>query len=253
MKEVEALLKEDGVKTAIIAPSFAAEFTDFEDYKKLVGMIRALGFDQVMEVAFGADLETAAYTELFGHSTDYSYIAANCPAIVHYIRQYHPDLTEHIAKIASPAVVTARVARKSPAKRSDRVHRVPVLQKTESGELDEVITFSELREMFANHNLQQDSTEATPFDPPLGGQRSHLCHQPGDDPERRPARRCDPGNIVVAEGKNNYPEALVELKKGCCTVSTSSCWHAKGVSWGRATLPPENPIRAETASAATCI
>lgn len=215
VKEVEALLQEEGIKTAIIAPSFAAEFTDFEDHGKLVGMIRALGFDHVMEVAFGADLVTAAYADLFGHETDYSYIAANCPAIVHYIRQYHPDMVDHIARIASPAVVTARVARRITGEETRIVFIGPcIAKKTESAELDEVLTFAELREMFAAHDLNQNNVSTSPFDPPLGGRGaifaiSRGMIQSGDLPDD-----AIQGNIVVAEGKNNYPEALAEFEKG---------------------------------------
>jgi len=215
VKEVEALLQEEGIKTAIIAPSFAAEFTDFEDHEKLVGMIRALGFDHVMEVAFGADLVTAAYANLFGHETDYSYIAANCPAIVHYIRQYHPELVDHIARIASPAVVTARVARKITGEDTRIVFIGPcIAKKTESAELDEVITFAELRQMFAEHQLNQEDIATSRFDPPLGGRGaifaiSRGMIQSGDLPDD-----AIQGNIVVAEGKNNYPEALAEFEKG---------------------------------------
>src|SRR5512141_2400252 len=57
--------------TAILAPSFPAEFghVDYEsiegvNHRRLVGMIRKLGFSRVVEVAFGADLVAARYREL---------------------------------------------------------------------------------------------------------------------------------------------------------------------------------------------
>lgn len=215
IEEVEDLLKSSGIKTAIIAPSFAAEFTDIQHHEILVGMIRRLGFDRVMEVAFGADIVTSAYRDLFGTSTDISYIAANCPAIVHYIRQYHPNLIDHIAQIASPAVVTARVARKINGEETPVVFIGPcIAKKTESDELDEVLTFTELRKLFDRHGITAESTSPTQFDPPLGGRGaifaiSRGMIQTGDLPDD-----VVRGNIVVAEGKNNYPEALVEFEKG---------------------------------------
>lgn len=215
VKEVEELLAEPGIKTAIIAPSFAAEFTDIDDHETLIGMIRELGFDLVQEVAFGADIVTAAYTKLFGENTDYSYIAANCPAIVHFIRQYHPDLIDHIARIASPAVVTARVTRQIHGEDTKVVFIGPcIAKKTESLELDEVLTFTELRQMFACSGITPEQAKPQPFDPPHGGRGaifaiSRGMIQTGDLPDD--AIR---GNIVVAEGKNNYPEALVEFEKG---------------------------------------
>lgn len=215
VREVEELLEGSGVKTAIIAPSFPAEFTELESYQTMVGMIRKLGFDKVMEVAFGADIVTAAYSELFGSTTDISYIAANCPAIVHYIRQYHPDLIDNIAKIASPAVVTARVAREITGSDTKIVFIGPcIAKKTESPELDEVLTFTELRKMFDTHNISPETTEPTPFDPPQGGRGAIFAISRGMIQTGELPDDAIKGNIVVAEGKNNYPEALEEFEKG---------------------------------------
>lgn len=215
IREVEELLEGSGVKTAIIAPSFPAEFTEMESYQTMVGMIRKLGFGKVMEVAFGADIVTAAYSELFGSTTDISYIAANCPAIVHYIRQYHPDLIDNIAKIASPAVVTARVAREITGSDTKIVFIGPcIAKKTESPELDEVLTFTELRKMFDTHNISPETTEPTPFDPPQGGRGAIFAISRGMIQTGELPDDAIKGNIVVAEGKNNYPEALEEFEKG---------------------------------------
>jgi hypothetical protein len=46
---------------ALVAPSFPAEFTEIADYRQFVGMLRALGFSHVFEVAFGADLVANRY------------------------------------------------------------------------------------------------------------------------------------------------------------------------------------------------
>jgi iron only hydrogenase large subunit-like protein len=215
IREVEELLKYEGPKTAIIAPSFPAEFTELDDHTRLIGMIRKLGFDQVLEVAFGADMVTAAYSKLFSNAEEISYIAANCPAIVHYIRQYHPDLTNNIARIASPMVVTARIARELTGADTRVVFIGPcIAKKSETLEVDEVLTFTELRKMFSLHKIRPGTTEPTPFDPPHGGRGavfaiSRGMIQTGDLPDD-----AIQGNIVVAEGRSNYPEALEEFEKG---------------------------------------
>jgi iron only hydrogenase large subunit-like protein/nitrogen-specific signal transduction histidine kinase len=215
VREVDELLKSEGAKTAIVAPSFPAEFTEFDDHHQLIGMIRKLGFDQVLEVAFGADLVTAAYSHLFSNADEISHIAANCPAIVHYIRQYHPDLTDQIARIASPMVVTARIARELTGADTRVVFIGPcIAKKSESLEVDEVLTFTELRKLFSMHKIQPETTPPTPFDPPHGGRGavfaiSRGMIQTGDLPDD-----AIQGNIVVAEGRANYPEALEEFEKG---------------------------------------
>ena len=52
-EEVKNLLESHREVIAVVAPSFPAEFSDIPDYRKLVGMIRELGFSKVLEVAFG--------------------------------------------------------------------------------------------------------------------------------------------------------------------------------------------------------
>jgi Fe-S-cluster-containing hydrogenase component 2 len=52
--EVLELLESNTPTAACLAPSFPAEFIEIEDYQELVAMVKALGFDLVTEVAFGA-------------------------------------------------------------------------------------------------------------------------------------------------------------------------------------------------------
>jgi iron only hydrogenase large subunit-like protein len=106
-------LLESGEKVvAMVAPSFPAEFKEIEDYRKVVGMIRQLGFYKVVEVAFGADLVSKEYKKLLNKS-DSGYITSDCPAVVNYMQLYHPTLVKYLAPIASPMLATARVVARS--------------------------------------------------------------------------------------------------------------------------------------------
>jgi iron only hydrogenase large subunit-like protein len=109
--EVEQLLAAGHPVAACLAPSFPAEFTNL-DYPQLVGMVRALCFDLVQEVAFGADLVAERYRALLAHSKGQRWIATNCPAIVESIGHYHPALAGALAPVVSPSLATARVLRR---------------------------------------------------------------------------------------------------------------------------------------------
>ncbi len=61
---VEKLLASGMPVYAMLAPSFVAEFSEIDDYRILVGMVRALGFERVFEVSFGADLVAGEYRKL---------------------------------------------------------------------------------------------------------------------------------------------------------------------------------------------
>ena len=94
---------------AILAPSFPAEFKELKDAKSIAGMIRALGFEKVIEVSFGADMVAREYSQLLNNGNGKNYISSDCPAIVRYIEYYHPELVDALAPIVSPMVATARM------------------------------------------------------------------------------------------------------------------------------------------------
>ncbi len=61
--EVHDLLASGGDVVACLAPSFPAEFIDMH-HTQMIGMLRKLGFQRVVEVSFGADLVARQYWEL---------------------------------------------------------------------------------------------------------------------------------------------------------------------------------------------
>jgi ferredoxin len=91
IEQLRDLLASPRKVAAIVAPSFPAEFVD-DDHTEVIGRIRALGFEVVSEVAFGADLVARAYAKLMAGNPDKQYIATTCPAIVAFVERYHPHL-----------------------------------------------------------------------------------------------------------------------------------------------------------------
>jgi Fe-S-cluster-containing hydrogenase component 2 len=81
MDEVRQVLAGGLPVSAMLAPSFPAAFSDIP-HQTLVGMIRALGFETVHEVGFGADLVAGAYKKLMTDFPQGRFIATTCPALV---------------------------------------------------------------------------------------------------------------------------------------------------------------------------
>lgn len=213
--EVSALLKSDHKVAAIVAPSFAAEFSDIKDYKKLVGMIRSLGFDLVNEVAFGADMVAREYEKLMDLSKNKPHISSDCPAIVNYIRQYHPKLVSYLAPVASPMVAMTRILRKKHGDDLKIVFIGPcIAKKAESDEIDAAMTFTELRKMFEISKTDQEQVEATEFDLPLAGKGSIFPVSRGMLQTVNRSDDIAEGNIVVAEGRINFRDAVKEFESG---------------------------------------
>ena len=199
---------------AMIAPSFPAEFPDIPDYKVLTGMIRRAGFDYVTEVSFGADLVAARYKQLVGDSKRF-FISSDCPSIVNYVRLYHPDLTDNLAPIVSPMVAMSRVVREKYGKDTSVVFIGPcVAKKAESNEIDEALTFTELRDIFSGMGITGENSEPSEFDPPTGGRGAIFPVTRGLLQTATISDNAITGNIIAAEGRIDFQTALKEFESG---------------------------------------
>jgi two-component system NtrC family sensor kinase len=208
------MLENEPKVAAIIAPSFPAEFFDVPGHRELIGMIRAVGFEYVAEVAFGADLVADKYKKLVDESKEY-YISSDCPSIVNYIKFYHPALADQLAPIVSPMVAMGRVIREKYGSDTRIVFIGPcVAKKAESTEVDEAITFTELRDILSQLGISASNTLPSDFDPPAGGRGAIFPVTRGLLQTANINDDAIKGNIVAAEGRIGFQEALKEFEAG---------------------------------------
>jgi len=208
------LLDTKGDVFAMIAPSFPAEFHDIKDHRVLIGMIKKLGFKRVLEVSFGADLVADRYKKLIEENKDY-YITSDCPSIVNYIKHYHTDLIDKLAPIVSPMVAMSRVIHSRYNGDAKIVFIGPcVAKKAESTEVDEVITFSELRELFDLFNIKPENSIPSDFDEPVGGRGAIFPVTRGLLQTANINDDAITGNIIAAEGRIDFQGALKEYEAG---------------------------------------
>lgn len=213
--KVERILQGPGDAAAIIAPSFPAEFQELPDHRILVGMIRKLGFRYVAEVSFGADLVASGYRDLLSRSNGKTFISSDCPSIVNFIRYYHPNLAPNLAPLVSPMVATIKVIRKKYGENIPVVFIGPcVAKKSESNELDVAITFIELREMFDARGITPRDIQPSEFDPPLGGRGAIFPVTRGLLQTAGINDDAITGNIIAAEGRIDFQEAIKEFEAG---------------------------------------
>lgn len=211
---VAKLLESAPLVAAIVAPSFPAEFSELSDHKTLVGMIKALGFEYVAEVSFGADLVADRYKKLVAENRNF-YISSDCPSIVNYVKFYHPGLVDSLAPIVSPMVAMGRVIREKYGKETRIVFIGPcIAKKAESSEIDEAITYTELREMLIDRGINPDNTERVDFDPPIGGRGAIFPVARGLLQTARISDNAITGNIIAAEGRIDFQGALKEFEGG---------------------------------------
>ena len=177
-------------------------------------MIRSLGFKYVLEVSFGADLVADRYKKLVEENKDY-YISSDCPSIVNYIKHYHPDLVDNLAPIVSPMVAMSRVVHAKYGKDIKIVFIGPcVAKKAESTEIDEAITFTELRELFDLFKITPEKSQPSDFDQPAGGRGAIFPVTRGLLQTANINDDAITGNIIAAEGRIDFQGALKEFEAG---------------------------------------
>lgn len=98
--EVKVLEEEILKKTklvAMLAPCYVVDF----DYPEVIGQLKELGFDKVVELTFGAKMVNLEYHKLL-KKADKLVISATCAGIVDTIRREFPQYADNIARIYSP-------------------------------------------------------------------------------------------------------------------------------------------------------
>ena len=99
-------------KIALPAPSLYGQFKSLRHIAQVLTGLKHMGFDDVFEVARGADVVTRAIREkLRQPGLPRPLISAACPAIVRLIQVRFPDLIEHIVDVRQPMEAAALIAR----------------------------------------------------------------------------------------------------------------------------------------------
>jgi signal transduction histidine kinase/Pyruvate/2-oxoacid:ferredoxin oxidoreductase delta subunit len=186
IEQVEFLLASGARVAACLAPSFPAEFVGV-DYRRVVGMVRAMGFSLVLEVSFGADLVAEAYRKLVAQANGHRYISTTCPAIVGFVERYYPDMIGSLAPIVSPMVATARVARRLYGPKTAVVFIGPCIAK---------------------------KLEADEFDPPRGAAGGLFPISRGILQAADIREDLMTGEVVATQGKTHVPQAIKEFAEG---------------------------------------
>jgi signal transduction histidine kinase/iron only hydrogenase large subunit-like protein len=219
IEATEALLAGDAPVAAIVAPSYPAEFTEC-DPAGLIGAIRELGFAQVHEVSFGADLVAAEYARLL-EQEDGRHIATTCPAVVSYVRKYHPGILDKLAPIVSPMLATARVLHKKFGPDLKIVFVGPCIAKKGEaryeqfeGEVHAALTYVELRAMLAARGVSLTGRGADDFDPPHGSLGALFPITRGMLQAAQLDEDLLSGDIVSADGRQNLVEAITDFEHG---------------------------------------
>ncbi len=141
---------------AIVAPSIASQFV-YAGLGQVITGIKELGFDEVLEVAVGAEM--VAYKEGLELVEKGFLTSSCCPAFVKYIETKHPNMVEHISHNLSPMAELGKHI-KSIHPDAVVVFVGPCIAKKAEVRLEKVnkyvdyaLTFEELQALFDSKNI----------------------------------------------------------------------------------------------------
>jgi two-component system NtrC family sensor kinase len=209
-------LLDRGTAAALLAPSFPAGFT--VPPAQIVGALRKAGFAYVVEVAYGADQVNQACRDYLAANPTGLHIASACPAVVEYVRKYHPELTDSIMPIVSPMVATALEVKRRYGQHVRCVFIGPCVAKKAEildpevvGVIDEVLTLVELQRILTARGADPALAPPSDFDAPHAG-KARVYPVPGGMFESAGIGDgiIDP-HLIVVSGKDETVETLDSL------------------------------------------
>ena len=108
-----AMLEQFKYNVALPAPAFCGQFSKAQTVNTVLNGLKKIGFDDVFEVARGAEVVTEMTKKLLAQKgREKPVISSACPAVVRLIAVRFPSLADHIIPLTSPMEVAAQMARR---------------------------------------------------------------------------------------------------------------------------------------------
>ena len=104
-------------KLALPAPSLYGQFKNLSSIDRVVMGLKLMGFDDVYEVARGADIVSCAIRQHIEGKDNLPVISSACPAIVRLIQVRFPNLIDNIIDLQSPMEMAAIAAKREYAEK----------------------------------------------------------------------------------------------------------------------------------------
>ncbi len=201
----------------MLAPSFVALY----DYPDIVYRLRALGFEKVVEVTFGAKMTNVNYYKILKErGNERTWIASPCPTLVNIIRSKYPDLIPNLVPVTSPMGSMALICKKYfPNYKVVFIGPCPTkkIEAEEIGTVDEVLTFKELDELFVKKNIPEkisDPKYCLTFDKLYNDYTKIYPLSGGLSQTMQYSKILKEKDILVADGLDNVIKILSGFKNG---------------------------------------
>lgn len=160
------ILKNNKTVIAAVAPAISGQFGKDVTLDKLRSAFKRVGFSDMVEVAFFADIltlkEAVEFDEHVNSKDDFLITSCCCPIWVGMLKKVYKDLVKHVSPSVSPMIASGRVIKElNPdckvvfvgpciAKKGE------IREKDLIGDIDFVLTFEETKSIFEALNINPE-------------------------------------------------------------------------------------------------
>jgi len=224
------LLRENTPVIATVAPAIIGQFGKDVSINQLRAAFKKIGFADMIEVAFFADMltikEAVEFDHLVRHKHDFMITSCCCPMWVGMLKRVYSDLETHVSPSISPMVASGRVLKKiNPECKVVFIgpciaKKAEIKDKDIIGDIDYVMTFQELKTVFEALDinpaeLEEDiSTEYASRGGRLYGRTGGVSIAVGDVIGRMYPEKHSTFYPIQASGVMQCKEILSKAQKG---------------------------------------
>ncbi|MDD2556773.1 MAG: sigma 54-interacting transcriptional regulator [Desulfuromonadaceae bacterium] len=214
------ILAQKNRKIAVLGCSYPAFFKDISPNQLVTGL-RRLGFDEVHQGSYGAELLSHEYRKHLKTKAAAPLIASHCPTIVDLIERHYPQIIKNLMPVVSPMVAMGRMLKGQHGADASVVYissciagKFEIYADAVADAIDVVLTYQELSQLFNRHKLDLARLGSTPFN---GHQPDRGCLFPiSGGPFQVLDIHPDFANpeYICSEGEQNSLEIIRDLAAG---------------------------------------
>ncbi len=224
------ILKGNATVIAAVAPAIIGQFGEDVTIDQLRSAFKKIGFTDMVEVAFFADMltlkEAVEFNKLVHDKHDFMITSCCCPMWVGMLKKVYSELIKYVSPSVSPMAASGRVLKRlNPDCKVVFIgpcvaKKAEAKEKDISNDIDYVMTFQELKSVFEALKinpveLQEDiSTEYSSRCGRLYGRTGGVSIAVGDTIKQMFPEKQIAFNPIQADGVVNCKELLAKAQNG---------------------------------------
>lgn len=155
LRSAQQTVVENEIVVASISPTWVSEFKGVT-MSQIVNGLKILGFTHVSQAVHGATKVIEETKRHFNKNTPFV-ISSLCPVVNSLIEIYYPDFTKYLNPVSTPETIHAKMIREWYGQEAKVIAISSCVAQKGNKNFDAAITFSALKDWFADQNIDVKS------------------------------------------------------------------------------------------------